>query len=227
MNISEILSHVDLFINSDEYKHFIDNYKLHFNVKADAIGVNLDRQNNIISVKKYLSFDKEKFTQKSVLIPKIPFIESILTYCNNTYTSPCIGLKKYNSNYRKYFHIKCNNEIFLNNLNFFKTNDYVFNSKDATMIGLSFEEKSIIKYFYFKNNLQYLSKFKKISQINNFNSLNNIEFVKYKNKSKIIISSSQDFNKNLLYTPFKETYNIDLRGLGYDSEGNSSYYFFK
>ena len=75
--------------------------------------------------------------------------------------------------------------------------------------------------------MQYLSKFKKISQINNFNSLNNIEFVKYKNKSKIIISSSQDFNKNILYTPFKETYNIDLRGLGYDSEGNSSYYFFK
>jgi hypothetical protein len=123
MNISEILSHVDLFIDSDEYKHFIDNYKLHFNVKADAIGVNLDRQNNIISIKKYLSFDKEKFTQKSVLIPKIPFIESILTYCNDTYTSPCIGLKKYDRNYKKYFHIKCNNKIFLKNLNFFKTND--------------------------------------------------------------------------------------------------------
>jgi len=225
MNIDIIQTKVKQFYNSIEYKSFIQKYNELFDTKANCIGINLDKNNNLISIKKYLSLSKDKFI-KNNLIPKVPFIENLVKKSLNTETSPCIGLKCYNDKFTKYIHIKCNKQVFLDNKNFFNTGEKYFDSNNADSYGISFEDKKIVKYFYFPKDLTYIRKLKAFDNFD-INTLNKIEFVKYKNKSKIIISSSLNFSDNELYPLFKDKFNLNLKAIGHDSEGNKSLYFFK
>jgi len=227
MNVNKILSKVHKFKECPYYINFVNTYNSTFNTKADCIGINLDANQELISIKKYLSLDLKNLTFNNKIMPKIPFFKNAVRFCLDSETSPCVGLKEYDGIYTKYFHIKYQKEVYKNNRNFFKTNNSIFDPQQAQSYGISIENKKIIKYYYFKPNLKYLARLKNINYLKDLNSLNKIEFVKYKNKSKIIISSSINFLESKLYLPFKNEFNIFLKGVGYDSEGNSSYYFFK
>ena len=221
------------FLNSEKYKKFNYFVRDNLDVKTACLGINIYK-NKIVSIKSYIAYRNYNDLKRFL---KIPFIDKL--YDNrdkdiSTISSPSISLKYYpeHNKFTHYFHLKFTKEFLMQHKKYFLPKHNKLNLVYLNKVGISIEDKKIIKYFYFsisKDIIPLLTK-----KFNLSNKLpNKIEYVEYSDKFKFILDEDTELktlclNKTtaLIIEYIEKKYNLKLKTGGRDSKNLISLYFF-
>ena len=224
---------LNFFHTSKQYKNFIQFVKTKLDVNISCLGINFNKD-RILSIKKYYSYNNNAELKEFL---RIPFLNKLYENKNNNKcinSSPSIALKYYpcNDSFTKYFHIKFNEHYVKRNKKFFQPKYNSLNLNSLTKAGISIESNKLIKYFYFNFYKEIMPLLNKKFKIIDFTP-HKIEYVEYSNKFKFILDEDtciDAFNINeetkQLISFIEDTYNLQFKTGGKDSEGVTSLYFF-